>query len=323
MHVDDIFVAGSQEWIADFEKKLTDEYEDPKRQELPLTYCGIEVSMDADGTVVCDQKSKISKLEKLPSKSKVGVEGRLSEEEVTAARSAAGKLAYIAHATRPDLCQAVAAVQSSVGRNEVGERVNNDINKLVDAAKEWADTITLKYKPAKQRMAIVVYCDAALEPGRDGIIVLRAPEECCEMLTQQDAQINTKDKKDHVAHPIEWWSRRAKRESSSSLVSELGALERAMDEVRYTSDLILHMTGERPRAMVLTDNKTAATTATRSTKPQHKVALRSVRVVRDTLQDKALKVGIKWIPKEMQLANPLTKADSNEALLSILMHGAW
>ena len=82
------------------------------------------------------QLDKIRALEKLPAKSQLGTECALDASGTTAARSVAGKLSYIAYATRPDLCYGVAAAQSRVARQQVGERVYNDINLLIEAAKD-------------------------------------------------------------------------------------------------------------------------------------------------------------------------------------------
>ena len=307
IHVDDFLHGGSNEFQKTILQPLKEKYTLSMEAEGNFLYTGLKINQRRD-CIELSQHAYIEELEKIPIDRERAGDNKLpvSKREYKELRSICGQLLWVSSQTRPDLAYQTCVASNSVSAATIGDLKN--ANKAIGYMKK--NELTLKYpKINLNDMNIVIFCDAAYANLRDG--------------SSQGAHIVFLASKNGKACALTWQSRKIKRLVKSSLSGESWAMIEAVESAELLKAMLLEITHVKDIPIIcMTDCN----------------SLYSELHTSNTIEDKGLRVpigglrrkvknkdfAVKWIPKELQLADPLTKAGaSNKELRDVLATGCF
>ena len=121
--------------------------------------------------------------------------------------------------------------------------------------------------------------------------------------------------------PISWSSRKLRRVVKSTLAAEAMALLDAIDDNIWLTNILNEMLGLKIEISVFNTDNMSLVDAIHSTKPTEEKRLRvDIAGIKESVEKKEFE--IRWIKKEQQLADVLTKQGAdNHLLLDVLRNG--
>ena len=240
-HVDDILIAGNQEFLVWFEQKVRGEFVISKVKYSKFRYTGLDI--DSSGNkITIDQNFKLQELNQFEISEFFGMR-KLDDKGIKTLQKMIGQLGWLASQTRPDL--AFGTLYLSIIQRQSSFDDLKEANKLLRLAKEYPLVITLN-KPSTFRpgdLQIWVFTDAShakLESGvksSEGRFVFLINE------TSRDAYI------------INWRAAMITQVCNSAKAAETHAVRNAGDELVYYSELFQQIFNIKPRIYIFTDSK--------------------------------------------------------------------
>ncbi len=226
-HVDDIAVAGTQDFMDKTYKMLCSRFGKVALQKMPFTHCGCRYSRVPQGLKI-DQQEFVATMKTQSIGDTKNQDRQLTKEETTQFRSVLGGLLWII-ATRLDLVSEVGVLQSRVTKATVQDMTN--ANNLVKKAQQpkyaYVGIIYMKFSNKVKWKLAAIHDASAASKGRaysqEGVVILLMPD----CILDLDPQIHTvngnvmsEERFGGVAHILSAHGARSKRVSYSTSRSE-------------------------------------------------------------------------------------------------------
>ena len=297
LHVDDFFITGSKNFFDTVGGHILAKYIVGKRANRHFEYVGLNIQRNTQNMIV-DQNSYAEEIDKTGFE----IKGRKNEEKVNLSelrnlRSIIGQIHWLSSQTRPDL--SFDALELSIERNNASVATLKRANKVIKKVKEGESRMSIQ--AIGQILSLDVYADASFCNLPDGksstsgsVILLRGSKG---------------------SRVIDWNSTKIKRKVSSTLEAESLSLKEALNNAIYLGSFISELLFDDFRLNKIpiegfTDNQPTEQSI-RSTKQVSEKRLRiDIGEIQRLLEDKEIQ-DVKWISKEKQLADGLTKRDVN------------
>src|SRR5215469_16381406 len=294
-HVDD-FIYGGDEWF--YEKvinKLKRIMTIGSEEKEEFKYIGVEIKQE-NNYVKLSQKSYVEKI-KVPSSNEYFEKRNLKEEEKTKYRSLLKQLNWVSQHTRPDISFDVSAL--SMGNS--AEIPTKQFRKLIKATQKMKNQeCQVRIDKLKnEKLTMEIFADASWcnrgEKSQVGFVIgLTDGINRC---------------------PLVWKSTVAKRVVKSAIESEAQALGEGLEMGIYIDHIWKEVTGEKNMNIVaFTDSKTLERAVKAVTGASSKLLRIELARIRQMLEEKRIH-SIKWINRDRQVADGLTREGSNKKLL--------
>ena len=305
VHVDDFLNGGSKEFQKKILQPLKEKFTLSMEVEGNFLYTGLEINQKRD-CLELSQNAYIHELMNIHISRERANDNKLpiTKMEYKELRSVCGQLLWVSSQTRPDIAYQTCVASNSTSAATIGDLKN--VNKAMNYMKK--NPLTLIYpKLDLNDLNIVVFCDAAYANLRDG--------------SSQGAHLVFLASRNGKVCPLAWQSKKIKRLVKSSLSGESWAMIEAVESAELLKAMIQEITQVPDIPIVcMTDCN----------------SLYNELHTSNTIEDKGLRVPIgglrrkvknneftvKWITKDLQLADPLTKAGApNKELRGVLATG--
>ena len=269
-------------------------------------YTGLEIKQKSN-CIELSQNGYIDELCKIPiSRERIG-DNKLpvSKMEYKDLRSVCGQMLWVCSQTRPDMAYQTCVASNSTSSATIGDLKN--VNKAIDYMKK--NRRTLKYpKLDLNDLYMVAFCDAAYANLKDG--------------SSQGALIIFLTSQNGNCCPLAWQSKKIKRLVKSSLSGESWAMIEAVETAELLQTMLQEIINVRSIPIIcMTDCNSLFNELHTSNTIEDKGLRVPIGGLRRKVKNKEFTV--KWIPKELQLADPLTKAGApNKELREVLATGA-
>ena len=306
LHVDDFQFCGTKDWEEKVVKEICKTFEISSQHSGTFRYVGLNVSQH-DDAVFIDQIDYTRDLKEIPisSNRQKQKDSLLTEEEVSDLRSASGQLLWAATHTRPD-----AAYDACVVANRGNQPTVRNIlvaNKALRKIRTHEYKLVFPNLGKPEKIEIVAYSDAS-----HGALPSGASQGGCIIFARGE--------NDTLA-PILWQSKKLPRVPKSPLAAETMMIAETADAGFCMATMIKEVFALKtlPTVRVMTDSKSLI---------DH---LESSRVISDTRMRVDIarireivnlkEAHISWVPKEEQLADPLTKQGASTTKLLEVLNG--
>ena len=305
VHVDDFLNGGSKEFQKKILQPLKEKFTLSMEVEGNFLYTGLEINQKRD-CIELSQNAYIQELMNIHIARERANDNKLpiTKKEYKELRSVCGQLLWVSSQTRPDIAYQTCVASNSTSAATIGDLKN--VNKAMNYMKK--NPLTLIYpKLDLNDLNIVVFCDAAYANLKDG--------------SSQGAHLVFLASRNGKVCPLAWQSKKIKRLVKSSLSGESWAMIEAVESAELLKAMIQEITQIPDIPIVcMTDCN----------------SLFNELHTSNTIEDKGLRVPIgglrrkvknneftvKWITKDLQLADPLTKAGApNKELRGVLATG--
>ena len=287
----------------------------------PIRYCGIEIQREKDGSLIA-QQYKYHEMVGLIDTPKARLNDmKVTDKEVSEARSVLGALAWLSTQTRPDLAIVVSELVGWLAEaQEPKVSLLRKINAVVKMVKAKPFAIVFHaHKIPMENLSVSVFQDSswASMPGlrsQEGIVCVltdnRIAEKCVDLAGSPNVQIRgtATSKERPPVSLLSWKSSRVKRVVRSTFAAETMALADGMDKGLAVFGLLSELLAcpvQHP--VVLFEDCMSVVSNCTATCP-HQLEKRltlDLASIREAIEDR--KVLLRWIPTEEQLADPLTK----------------
>ena len=270
-------------------------------------YVGINIEQKEDKSIQIHQSSYAESINTIPlcKEQSTNPHRQLNENEKHELRSALGQLNWLSNISRPEISFQVSFLSSNIS----GATINDikHINKVIKYVKDNKQCI---YFPSLDvpTTKVVMYSDASFNNLRNG--------------SSQGAYLVFLVDKYNNSCPIAWKSNKLRRVARSTLAAETLAFADGCDAAHFISQFALEscLITSSPVVTSYTDNKSlyeSANTTTQVSDKRLRVELSAIREAQDNNE-----IYIKWVAKEEQLADSLTKRGaSSQQLSSVLQRG--
>ena len=294
-HVDDFLMAGAENWIDKMVEKIKVHFLLGKVEKKDFLYCGYRIKQEA-GRITMDQREYAAEVPQLviaPSRKKEK-DMPVTDAERKQIRAAAGKMGWLARATRPDLIRAQVEASARVTRAVVSDL--KDVQKAL-AKIQNVDSIAIVPKlPADPDNWVVhLATDASWQALLDG------GSTAGRVIFISGAK---------ASFPIFWSTNRIRKVCQSAQTAEIMALNTGMSEADYVREMINEITGKYIPVVAFIDNANAYKSIISNTAAQDKGVRLQVAVARQALQQGELEA-VRLVEGAKQLADGLTKATAD------------
>ena len=298
LHVDDFFITGSNKFFDTVGGHILLKYIVGKRENRRhFEYVGLSIQRQGI-TMIVDQNNYAEEIENVPFE----IKGRKNEEKVSQSelrglRSIVGQIHWISSQTRPDL--SFDALELSIERNNASVSTLKRANKVTKKVKESPSKYVIE--PIGEIRSLNVFADASFANLPDG-----KSSTCGFVILLEGSE---------GSRVIDWNSLKIKRKVSSTLEAEALSMKEALNNTIYLGSFISELLFDDFRVNKIpiegfTDNQPTEQSI-RSTKQVAEKRLRiDIGEIQRLIEDKEIK-DVKWIHKEEQLADGLTKRDVN------------
>ena len=325
IHVDD-GLGGGDSYFSMVIQKLREKYSFGSYDEGEFTFTGIHFRQWDDGSIEYDQQEYLERIQPahIPKHRRSEPEAHLSEAEVHELRRLNGSIQYAAVHTRPDLSAKVGMLQSIIPKAQIRHLI--EANRLLHEAK--ANPVSLMIVPIQEdHVTFCTFSDASFATSKDsnsygGTLVVATDWR---MLANEKA----------VIVPMAWSSRKIARVVRSTLSAEVVSLCNSVDRMSWLRlfwewikdpsidisqpDRVLQ---EAPRAVLVTDCKSAFDIATKTAVPsctELRTQLECL-LLRERLQENCQ---MRWVHSKAMLADCLTKTMDSSELRRCLASGQY
>ena len=266
------------------------------RKPLPHRYLGLDVARHTKGYYISQEcyHEKVKELEiETKGRSKESV---LSSDEKSSLRKLLGKLLWPAMQSRPDMVYPVSHLIGNIGESTISDVMQ--ANKLIRKLKSGFHSLIYPNLGAPEDWQIVCFCDASLSNNNDSS-------------TQGGYLVYLCNQKSLECSLIAWQSCKLKRIARSTLAAECIALIEGADCAILSHKILFYPRASNLEVKIFTDNASLVE-AVYSTKQVNEKKLRlDIAYIKELCRFH--KIQIAWISTAMQLADPLTKAQSPAA----------
>ena len=295
------------------------------------SHCGVQVIQKQDGTTVLNHAEYCESIEQIAVES-TDEKRSPTEGEKSQLRGALGALQWRVFQSAPQHASRLSALQSQLSSPTI--QTLKDTNKLVREVHAGRH-VGLKYHslevPALKDVVFVAWSDAAVGNRRDlsssGGYVIAACD--AKILNGQSSQLNL----------ISWKSGKLPRVARSSLSAEIQAFSITEEELMFVRLQWLEMIGcdiplrdpasivKQSPGVLVTDARSLFNVIQKGPASTSGFGLKEKYSALDMMSvfQRLAKCGTmtKWVHSDAQLADGLTKAVSNPALMRVLMDGVW
>ena len=297
LHVDDFFISGSDSFFDTVGGHILSKYIVGKRENGHFEYVGLNIERNLTSIVV-DQNVYVEEIEDMGFQ----IKGRKNEEKVSqlelkSLRSLVGQIHWVSSQTRPDL--SFDALELSIERNNATVTTLKRANKVIKKLKEGESKMVIE--PIGQIVSLDVYADASFCNLPDG-----KSSTCGFVIFLHGTK---------SSRIIDWNSTKIQRVVSSTLEAEALSMKEALNNAVYLGSFLSELLYDDFKTNMIpiegfTDNR-PTDQSIRSTKQVSEKRLRiDIGEIQRLIEDKEIR-DVKWIPKEEQLADGLTKRDVN------------
>ena len=161
LHVDDLLVAGNQEFFAILEK-LKKRFEFGSVRSDKFVHTGLEIARQADGSVCMSQQSYIESLSEiaLPQARLKQVDSPLTADETQQLRGLVGSLLWISRMTRLDIAVDMCVLSTKLATGTVAEilRANKTMRYLKGSSHH-----KIVYRSMSPKLSVIAYADSAFQ----------------------------------------------------------------------------------------------------------------------------------------------------------------
>ncbi len=310
VHVDDFLYGGTPNFHSSVVNRIKQIFTVGLEESVGMKYLGLLIQETSDGIVLSagDYSTTVKEFDT----SIIGYQKDrpLLAAEITNLKQLSGQLNWVTTQCRPDL-----AFENCIVGNSIKNATVRDLffaNKAV--RKLNANQLHLHFPKGfdLKSCAIIVFCDASFAnlPDRGS----------------QGGHIIFLVDKAGLYCPLSWQSRRIRRVVNSTLAAEclaaVAAVEASVLLSATVKEFLYHATTETPQLAisVLCDNKSLVDAVHSSTTVENKRLQIDISVLRDMIHRKEISE-FRWVPTQLQVANPLTKIGcSLQYLVDILNH---
>ena len=293
-HVDDFFWAGTKFFEMSVISGIRKVFNVKSEEKGSFRYLGLQLSQNSSG-IKLTQDKYVECLQAVQAQSKYNDNAQLSSSELSACRSAIGKLNWIATQTRPDLGFDVSELTSHLKNNQIASI--KMVNKTIRKAR-------------KEKSCLFFPC--------------LGPVEQCNLITYSDASFanhtNTSSQGGYIIFlsnvaglsvPISWQSRKVKRVVKSTHAAETLALVDATEAAVYFQNFMRELLGLSNDSKSLkihckTDSNALYKSVHSNTQILDKRLRIETAILRQMIEKKEV-ASIDWVPSTEQLADSLTK----------------
>ena len=284
LHVDDLLLAGDEEFHSAVISQLLGDYEVGRADKGSFQYCGTKITCHSDGSVSLSQAEYSRKIREVP------------DSNSDDFRTSVGRLNWLITATRPDL--SFSTIQLSIVQRNPTDRDFKLLNKTVRQAQKNSD-VCIRIVPLVDPV-LLVYSDSSFANNPD--------------FSSQGAYLVFFAQKIDTSYRvslIDWSSTKLKRITRSTLSSETLALSHALDHTLYISSMWQEITGTRPRILAHTDS-CSLFDAIHSDKQSvsEKRLLIEISAIRQMIKNQQID-SVNFVPTSSMVADILTKKISD------------
>lgn len=309
-HVDDLLHAGTKRFENQVIRKIKEIFKMGETKKKSFTYVGFEIHQDQNGILLKQDhyiKEKIELFE-VPAARRQEPDARLTEEEVTLLRQAAGRLGWVSGGCRPDISFTRVELSTRFKKATVRDLIT--ASKALKKLKEAESYYVIPRKLGNpDKWWLELSCDGSLgnleERSTSGyMLLLRGEGDSCA--------------------PISWSSNRIQKVVCSALGAEIMSMQVGIEEATFMREVFEELLGKKKRSMrlnVLTDSKSLVE-AIHGYKPISNKRLRmNMEIIKQALQEKEVD-DVSWVPTKEMIADVLTKKGVNPVhLIRILQTG--
>ena len=307
LFVDDFLWAGTQEF-SKIINKFKEKFHIGVENNETFTYVGIKLKQNKDKTILIDQFTYIDSINTIPlNKEQISNPQReTNEEERSALRSALGQLNWLSNITCPEISFQVSTISSRITKATVSDI--KEVNKIVKNVKGNKHCITFPSLDLSSTH-VVMFSDASFNNHPNG--------------SSQGGYIVMIVDKHNQSCPISWKSNKVRRIARSTLAAETLVFTDGCDAAYFINQLAqeAQIVSSDSQILTYTDNKSlhdSVNTIAQVTDRRLRVEISAIR----EMQEKE-EITIKWISKEKQLADCLTKRGAPcSSLVSVLQTGS-
>ena len=304
VHVDDLLMAGNDQFKELVCKKLFKIFKFSKIEERKFKYLGCDIEKDRDGNITLNQQDYINNIEEvnLPA-------GRnslkVSELEKREIRRVVGELLWVALMTRPDLAFEVNQLSSNITGATIREL--KDAKRLVEKAKSEPVPLRFTKLGSIENLRIRLYTDASFNNQSNK---LRSTEGRILLL---ENKLNP-----GKANAFSWKTKKITRICRSVKGAETRALENGVDEAVHFARMLSEIYNGKVNlkhptqveVIALTDNKGLWENLHNSRQCDEKLLRNSIALIKEMIEQSEVK-RVDWVETSSQLADILTKKGGN------------
>ena len=305
VHVDDLLNGGNELFKKLVLQPLKEKFTLSMEVEGNFLYTGLEIKQKKK-FIELSQNAYIDELTKIPICKQRASDNKLcvNKREYKDLRTVCGQMLWVSSQTRPDMAYQTCVASNSTSSATIGDLKN--VNKAIDYMQK--NRLILRYpKLDLNDLHLVTFCDAAYANLRDG--------------SSQGAHIVFLASRSGEVCPLAWQSKKIKRLVKSSLSGESWAMIEAVESAELLRVMLLEITQLKDIPIVcMTDCNSLFNELHTSNTIEDKGLRVAIGGLRRKVKDGEFSV--RWIPKELQLADPLTKAGApNKELREVLSTG--
>ena len=293
LHVDDLMYGGNESFYRNVIEKLKTVYVIGQECDTSFKYIGHMINQDHDG-ITMHQKPYLDSIELLHING--NNERILNPKKQSLFRGLCGQLNWISSHTRPDVAFDVCYLSTKLNSATVSDV--NRANKVLKKLKQ--DDVLLYYPPLKPPFHLEIFCDASYANLPNG--------------ASQGGSIVFMSDKSGKLLPLSWTSRKLRRIVKSTLAAEAMALLDAIDINIWLTHILSEITNTQLDISVFHTDNRSLVEALHSTKSTEEKRLRvDIAAIKEAIENNEFK--IKWIGKDYQLADVITKQGADSSLL--------
>ena len=121
LHVDDVIIAGNNEFVNETTKMISDRFNMSKACNGEFRFCGLNIKLQKDGRITVSMDDYADSIEPMVIDRKRRRTEEITYKEISALRELVGKLAWLAHNMRPDICYGAVYLQKRVSKATVAD----------------------------------------------------------------------------------------------------------------------------------------------------------------------------------------------------------
>ena len=317
VHVDDLFLAGNEEFKEIFKNKLMLQFKFSKVEVKRFKYLGCDIEQQDNGDIALDQNEYIKNIAEvfLPAGWKnLNTTDAVNESERKTIRKVVGELLWVSLMTRPDLSFEVNQLSANIANATLKDL--KEAQRLVEKAKK--NTVTLNFTQIGPRkdLKIRLFTDASFNNQEEK---LRSTEGRVLLLE------NNQTRKSNL---FSWKTKKIPRICRSVKAAETRSLEDGLDEAVHFARMVAEIYDgkvdlkhpEQIPVEAKTDNKGLWENLNNSRPCEEKLLRNSVALIKEMLEKGEVST-VDWVKTSDMLADILTKKGGDGIWIkSVLSH---
>lgn len=306
IHVDDFIHGGTGKFINDVVNQIRAIFVVGTESFEAFKYLGLDI-VQGHNYVTIDQTDYIDTIESIIiAKDRKQFKNEiLNEKELGQFRSLVGQLGWVARESRPDISFDICYLSSRFKHATIQDIF--DVNKVLNRIKNNPILIKLGLE-SLENLEIVAYNDASFGNLNDGG-------------SQGAVMIFLKDQKGNLS-PISWESKKLRRTVKSAMAAETLEQVESFESSFWIGNIVKEILGlkESPPISCYTDSHQVYDSVY-TIRPIKDKRLRIDRAILKEMLERGDIQKLQWIPKDKQIADPLTKHGAQTKLMLQMISG--